>query len=132
MSETLYAEVVAGVRATIGAHTQAQDAGRTDEVAELYTSDAVLEVPGAAPVEGRDAIRAAFKGWEPTRPQLHLVSNTVVTRVGPDEATAVSDVVFLQQGESGWGVQITGRYADTLHLRDGAWQFLCRTTTYQA
>ncbi|MEW2397162.1 nuclear transport factor 2 family protein [Streptomyces sp. NPDC046862] len=132
MSESLHAEVVAGVRATLGAHTQAQDAGRTDEVAALYTSDAVLEVPGLEPIEGRDALRQAFKGWEPTRPQLHLVSNTVVTSAGENEATAVSDVVFLQRGDSGWTAQITGRYVDTLRRSDRTWRLHRRTTTYQA
>ncbi|MEU9456149.1 nuclear transport factor 2 family protein [Streptomyces sp. NPDC048277] len=131
MSETSYAEIVAGVRATIGAHTQAQDAGRTDEIVALYTPDAVLEVPGVDPLEGREAIRQAFKGWEPTLPQLHMVSNTLVTPAGEDEATAVSDVVFLQRGESGWAVQITGRYVDTLRRADGKWLFLRRTTSYQ-
>ncbi|MFJ9563883.1 YybH family protein [Streptomyces fuscichromogenes] len=132
MSETSYAEIVAGVRATIGAHTQAQDAGRTDEVAALYTPDAVLEVPGMDPVAGREAIRQAFKGWEPVLPQLHMVSNTLVTPAGAGEATAVSDVVFLQRGESGWSVQITGRYVDTLRQVDGRWLLLRRATTYQA
>ncbi|MGW5657314.1 YybH family protein [Streptomyces humi] len=131
MSETSYAATVAGVRTTIGAHTQAQDAGRTDEIAALYTSDAVLEVPGMDPLEGREAIRQAFKGWEPTLPQLHMVSNTIVTPAGEGEATAVSDVVFLQRGESGWAVQITGRYVDTLRQADGKWFFLRRATTYQ-
>ncbi|MFK0113617.1 YybH family protein [Streptomyces sp. NPDC091217] len=131
MSETTYAETVAGVRATIGAHTQAQDAGRTDEIVALYTPDAVLEVPGIDLLEGHEAVRQAFKGWEPTQPQLHMVSNTVVTPAGEGEATAVSDVVFLQRGESGWAVQITGRYVDTLRRADGKWLFLRRTTSYQ-
>ncbi|MFD0304537.1 nuclear transport factor 2 family protein [Streptomyces sp. NPDC127119] len=132
MSETPYAEVVAGVRATIGAHTQAQDAGRTDEIAGLYAPDAVLEIPGIEPVRGRDAIRQAFKGWEPTKPQLHLVSNTVVTVSAEQEATATSDVVFLQRGEAGWTAQIAGRYVDTLRRTDGVWLFHRRSTTYQA
>ncbi|MCX4815182.1 nuclear transport factor 2 family protein [Streptomyces sp. NBC_01239] len=131
MSRTPYAEVVAGVRATIGAHTQAQDAGRTDEIVALYAPDAVLEVPGTEPIEGSVAIHQAFKGWEPTKPQLHLVSNTVVTSSGEGEATAVSDVVFLQRGESSWDVQITGRYVDSLRRHDGEWQFTRRATTYQ-
>lgn len=131
MSETSYAEVVAGVRATIGAHTQAQDAGLTDEIVALYMPDAVLEVPGIEAIEGREAIHQAFKGWEPTKPQLHLVSNTVVTSSGEGDATALSDVVFLQRGESAWGVQITGRYVDTLRWHDGKWLFQRRNTTYQ-
>ncbi|WP_329260939.1 nuclear transport factor 2 family protein [Streptomyces sp. NBC_01478] len=132
MSESTQAWVVAGVRAVLGAHTQAQDAGRTDEIVALYTPDAVLEIPGMDPVEGRDAIHAAFKGWEPVKPQLHLVTNTVVTSTGEDEARALSDVVFLQRGEAGWAIGVVGHYDDTLRRQDGTWLLHRRKTTYQA
>ncbi|MFH0177648.1 nuclear transport factor 2 family protein [Streptomyces cacaoi] len=131
MSESTQAWVAAGVRAVIGAHTQAQDAGRTDDIVALYTPDAVLELPGTDPLQGHDALRAAFKGWAPTQPQLHLVTNTVVTALGPDEATATSDVAFLQRGESGWAVQVVGHYDDTLRRVDGTWLLRRRKTTYQ-
>ncbi|MFE6821050.1 nuclear transport factor 2 family protein [Streptomyces sp. NPDC057690] len=131
MSESTQAWVAAGVRAVIGAHTQAQDAGRTDDVVALYTPDAVLELPGTDPLQGHDALREAFKGWAPTQPQLHLVTNTVVTALGPDEATAASDVAFLQRGESGWAVQVVGHYDDTLRRVDGTWLLRRRKTTYQ-
>ncbi|MFE2833016.1 YybH family protein [Streptomyces mirabilis] len=131
MSESTEAWVVAGVRAVIGTHTQAQDAGRTDDVVALYTPDAVLELPGMDPIEGHDALRDAFKSWAPTQPQLHLVTNTVVTSRTEDEATAASDVAFLQRDESGWAVQLVGHYEDTLHRRDGAWRLHRRSTTFQ-
>lgn len=132
MSESTQAWVVAGVRTVLGAHTQAQDAGRTDDVVALYTTDGVLELPGMDPVEGHDALREAFKGWAPTQPQLHLVTNTVVTSSAEDEATATSDVAFLQRGESGWSVQVVGHYDDTLRRQDGTWLLSRRKTTYQA
>lgn len=132
MSESTQAWVVAGVRAVLGAHTQAQDAGRTDDLVALYTPDAVLEIPGMDPVEGRDAIHAAFKGWEPVKPQLHLVTNTVVTSTGEDEARALSDVAFLQRGEAGWAIGVVGHYDDTLRRQDGIWLLHRRKTTYQA
>ncbi|MEV7086186.1 nuclear transport factor 2 family protein [Streptomyces sp. NPDC093085] len=131
MSESVKALVSAGIRTVIGAHAQAQDAARTDELVALYTPDAVLEVPGLPPVEGRDALRAAFTGWAPATPQLHLVSNIVITSWTENEATAVSDVAFLQRGESGWQVRLVGRYDDTLTHHDGAWRFRRRATTYQ-
>jgi uncharacterized protein (TIGR02246 family) len=132
MSESTAAWVAAGVRAVIGAHTQAQDAGRTDDVVALYTPDGALELPGMDPIEGHDALREAFKGWAPTQPQLHLVTNTVITSSTEDEATAASDVAFLQRGESGWAVQVVGHYDDTLRLHDGTWLLHRRSTTYQA
>ncbi|MFD9323909.1 nuclear transport factor 2 family protein (plasmid) [Streptomyces sp. NBC_00080] len=131
MSESTQAWVVAGVRAVIGAHTQAQDAGRTDDVVALYTPDGVLELPGTDPLQGHDALRAAFKEWAPAKPQLHLVTNTVVTPSGEDEATATSDVAFLQRGETGWAVQVVGHYDDSLRRVDGTWLLTRRKTTYQ-
>ncbi|KOU59311.1 hypothetical protein ADK57_33645 [Streptomyces sp. MMG1533] len=132
MSESTQAWVAAGVRAVLGAHTQAQDAGRTDDVVALYTPDGVLELPGMDPVEGHDALREAFKGWAPTQPQLHMVTNTVVTSSAEGEATAVSDVVFFQRGEAGWAPLVVGRYDDELCRRDGTWLLRRRKTTYQA
>lgn len=133
MSEPTQALVAAGVRAVIGAHTQAQDAGRTDDIVALYASDGVLELPGMDPVVGHDALREAFKGWAPTLPQLHLVGNTVVTATGEDEAGAVSDVAFFQRGETGWAVQVVGRYEDTfVRGGDGTWLLKHRVTAFQA
>ncbi|MFJ1969437.1 nuclear transport factor 2 family protein [Streptomyces sp. NPDC087903] len=131
MSESTAAWVAAGVRGVISAHTQAQDAGRTDDIVALYTPDAVLELPGMDPVEGHDALREAFKSWAPTQPQLHLVTNTVVTSWTEEEATASSDVAFLQRGDSGWAVQIVGHYEDTLRRHEGAWLLHRRNTHFQ-
>jgi ketosteroid isomerase-like protein len=131
LSESTAEWVAAGVRGVIGAHTQAQDAGRTDAVVELYTPDAVLELPGTDPIEGHDALRDAFKSWAPTQPQLHLVTNTVITSWTSEEATAASDVAFLQRGESGWAVQLVGHYDDTLRRHEDAWRLHRRSTTFQ-
>jgi uncharacterized protein (TIGR02246 family) len=132
MSESTQAWVAAGVRAVIGAHTQAQDAGRTDDIVALYAPDGILELPGMDPVRGHDALREAFKDWAPTQPQLHLVGNTVVTVSGPDEATASSDVVFHVRGETGWAPQVVGHYEDTLRHVDGTWLIQRRVSTFQA
>lgn len=132
MSGSTEATVAAGVRATIGAHTQAQDAGRTEDVVALYTKDGVLELPGMDPLEGHDAIREAFQGWAPTQPQLHIVGNTVITSWDDEAATALSDAAFFQRGEAGWAVQVVGHYDDTFKLEDGVWKFHRRATTYQA
>ena len=132
MSDSQNSSAAAQVRVLIGAHTQAQDAGRTEEIVDLYTVDGVLDVPGFGQITGRDALRAAFEGWVPTTPQRHLVANTLITVDSDDEATASSDVAFFQRGESGWAVQVLGKYEDTLRLQDGRWLFAKRATTYQA
>ncbi|MQY21539.1 nuclear transport factor 2 family protein [Nocardia macrotermitis] len=133
MSEPTAAEVAAGVRATIGAHTQAQDAGRIDDVAAQYTADAVLEMPGVPAFEGRAAIREAFEGFSAqiTTPTRHLLANTVLTSWSADEATAESDAALFVRGENGWGVQLVGHYVDTLRRQDGGWRFRHRKTTFE-
>src|SRR5438105_15529330 len=108
-----YADVVEGVRATIAAHAQAQDDGRTDDLVALYTPDGAVEVPDMGTFEGTDALRKTFAGWEPQLPQRHMIVNTLVTDWNEQEAKAVSDVVFVLKGEAGWGVQVVARYHDT-------------------
>ncbi len=129
-TNTTFAEVAEGVRATIAAYTQALDDGRTDDVVATFCPDGACEIPGLGTHMGHDALRAAYTKWEPRRPQRHLVVNTLVTDWNDHEATAVSDVVFLLKGDSGWAVQLVGRYRDTLHPADGTWRFHRRTAEF--
>jgi len=121
-----FAEVSEGIRATLAAYTQALDDGRTDDVVATYTADGTFAMPGMGTFVGHDALRAAYEGWKPRRPQRHLVVNTLVTDWDDAQATAVSDVVFILQGrgdDTGWAVQFVARYTDTLHHTDGGWRF---------
>jgi uncharacterized protein (TIGR02246 family) len=131
MSGSTQVSVAAAVRDVIARHAQAQDGGRADDVVALYTKDGVLELPGTGPIEGHDALLATFRGWAPARPQVHLVSNTVLTSWTEQDAVAASDVVFVQRGESGWAVQVVAHYQDTFRCEDGAWRLRHRSTTYQ-
>ena len=123
---TTYAEVVEGIRATMAAYTHALDDGRTDDVVATYCRDGVFEMPGTGTFEGHDALRDAYTGWKPRAPQRHLVVNTVVTDWHDQEANAISDVVLIVKGESGWAIQFVARYHDTLHYDDGTWRFRAR------
>jgi ketosteroid isomerase-like protein len=129
MSTGTFAEVVEGVRATMAAYTHALDDGRTDDVIATYCPDGVFEGPGLGTFTGHDALREAYAGWKPRRPQRHLVVNTLVTDWSDSEAKAVSDVILLVQGESGWATQFVARYHDTLHHGDGGWRFHRRTVS---
>jgi hypothetical protein len=129
MSAT-FAEVVEGVRATIAEYTHALDDGRTDDVVATFCAEGECEIPGMGAHVGHDALRAAYARWTPRRPQRHLVVNTLVTEWDDRSATAVSDVVFLLQGDAGWAVQVVGRYTDTLHCVDGAWRFHRRAAEF--
>ena len=90
MSDTTFAEVAEGVRATLAAYTQALDDGRTDDVVATFCPDGVCDIPGMGTHAGHDALRAAYAGWAPRRPQRHLVLNTLVTDWYGDEAEAIS------------------------------------------
>jgi hypothetical protein len=125
-----YAEVVEGIRATLAAYTQALDDGRTDDVVATFCAEGVCEIPGMGTQEGHDALREAYSKWKPRRPQRHLVVNTLVTDWNDHEADAISDVIFILQGDAGWAIQIVGRYHDTLHNDDGIWRFHRRTAEF--
>ena len=124
-----FAEVVEGIRATMAAYTHALDDGRTDDVVATYCDDGVFEMPGMGTFEGHDALREAYAGWTPRQPQRHLVENTLVTDWTSHEAEAVSDVVLIVHGESGWSIQFVARYHDTLHRDGGTWKFHRRTVS---
>ncbi len=127
---TNFAEVVAGVRAAIGAYAQALDDGRTDDVVALFTTDGSCDIPGLGAHEGRAALHDAFDAVKPRVPQRHVVVNTVVSDWDAHNATATSDLIFLLKRDTGWAVQLVGRYHDTLRNDDGAWRFVRRVAEF--
>ena len=124
------ADVVEGIRATLAAYTQALDDGRTDDIVATFCPDGVCDIPGLGTYEGHDALRSAFDGWKPRQPQRHLVLNTLVCDWNDHEAHAVSDVLFILLGGSGWTIELVGRYHDTLHHAGGAWRFHRRVAEF--
>ena len=125
-----YAQIVEGIRATMAEYAQALDDGRTDDIVATFCPDGACEIPGMGTHEGHDALRAAFAGWKPRRPQRHLVVNTHVTEWKEDEARATSDVIFILKGDQGWSIQLVGRYHDVLHLVGTRWRFHRRTAEF--
>ena len=126
-----FADVAEGVRATIAAYTQALDDGRTDDVVATFCPDGVVRDPGHGHPRGprraaRGLRRSGRRGGRSATSSL----NTLVTDWNDDEATAISDVVFLLQGDAGWAVQLVGRYHDTLHHDDGTWRFHRRAAEF--
>jgi hypothetical protein len=127
-----FADVTAGVGTAISTYTQALDDGRTDDVVATFCPDGCCDIPGMGAHQGHEALRAAYSKWEPQRPQRHLVVNTLVTDWNDHEAKAISDVIFVLQGDSGWAIQLVGRYHDTLYYDDGAWRFHRRYAEFVA
>ncbi|MER7692154.1 nuclear transport factor 2 family protein [Streptomyces sp. NPDC097610] len=133
---TTFAEVQAGVLATIAAHAQAQDDGRVEDMAGCYLPDAVLEIPGIATLKGVEAIREAFSqpGWlpDPDRPQRHVTSNTVVTSWDERRAAATSDVTMIKNDGSSWSIAVVARYHDEFEESAGRWLLRRRRDEYVA
>lgn len=125
-----YAEVAEGVKRTIAAYTQALDDGRTEDVVATFCPDGSVDIPGLGNHSGHDALRQAYDRVAPRKPQRHLVLNTLLTDWNEQQATAISDVVFLFRGDAGWSVQLVGRYTDTLHAADGGWLFHSRAAEF--
>ena len=125
-----YADVVEGVRAALAAYAHALDDGRAEDVVATFCPDGVAEIPGSGTFEGQDALRKVYSGFKPRAPQRHVVVNTLVTEWDQHEASAVSDLVFLQKGETGWAVQLVGRYDDRLRFLEGTWRFQRRAMQF--
>jgi hypothetical protein len=129
-TNTTYAEVAAGVQAAIAAYTHALDDGCPDDVVATFCADGAIDIPGTGAHQGHDALLAAYSRFTPTTPTRHLVLNTHITDWRDAEASAVSDVVFIVMGESGWKIQLVGRSPDTLHHDDGTWRFHRRVAEF--
>ena len=125
-----FADVAEAVRASIAAYTQALDDGRTEDVVATFCADGVAEFSGIGTYEGHDALRDAYAGFAPQVPQRHVIVNTLVTEWSDDAARATSDIIFMVKGDTGWSVQLVGRYDDALRNEDGAWRFARRTATF--
>lgn len=124
------ATTVEGIRQTIAAYTQALDDGRTDDIVATFCPDGSIDIPFIGAHEGHDALHEVYAKLAPRVPQRHLVVNTLVVEAGEHEARAVSDVVFLLRGDSGWSVQLVGRYTDVLHHSNGDWRFHHRAAEF--
>jgi hypothetical protein len=129
-SKLAYADVVEGIRAALATYTQALDDGRTDDVVATFCSDGACTIPGQGTHEGHEALGKAYARWTPRKPQRHLVLNTLVTDWNEDEAQATSDVIFVLKDDSGWAIQLVGRYHDVLHRTDGTWRFHSRVAEF--
>ena len=74
--------------------------------------------------DGHDALRDGLRASGSRGGRSATSSSTRSSPSGTThEATAISDVVFLLQGDAGWAIQLVGRYHDTLHHDDGTWRF---------
>lgn len=115
------------------------DAHEPERLAELFTPDGVLTRPNAEPLQGRDAIRDAYRQRPAQRITRHLVTNTRVEVRSPTEASA-SSYVLLWAGESGpargpFGHpaqprQLVGEFDDRFILTPEGWRIAQRIARF--
>jgi len=125
-----FADVAEAIRNTIAAYTQALDDGRVDDVVATFCPDGVCDIAGMGTYEGHDALRGAYEGWKPRGPQRHIVANTLITDWSDNEATAISDVIFMAKTDAGWQTFTVGRYEDTFHRDGDTWKFHRRAGSF--
>ncbi|WEK45934.1 MAG: nuclear transport factor 2 family protein [Candidatus Andeanibacterium colombiense] len=96
MTEDERRAVEADCARLINHYVNCNDAQEWEQVAALYTEDAVFKRPsGGDPIVGRPAILASFLA-RPPRAQRHVIANIVVDVVSASEATAFSAIVLYQ------------------------------------
>lgn len=131
MTEEQRRAIEADCTRLINLYANGNDAGDWDAVAALYTEDGLMRRPsGGDPVVGRAAILAGFKA-RPPRTQRHVVANTVVDVLGPDEATAFSAIILYQGDVTSDGSlpqmsansPLVGWYRDRLVRTAEGWRF---------
>lgn len=117
------------IRELVAAYAQLADGGRFEELLQLFTDDARLEIDGGAVANGRDALRNFFTGTgdqlraATSRPVIrHHTSNLRITLSSPSEAEGTCYFfVVTERGPDHWG-----RYRDAYVVRDGRWLFRLR------
>jgi ketosteroid isomerase-like protein len=116
------AEATTTIRGVSNEFARLFSAGQWDSLAAMYTADAVLMVPNAPPMVGRDAIRAGFAGMggQMRSYTLTLHTDTLIAN-GP---LAVEQGRYTDSGTTTAGVATadTGKYLVQWWKTDDGWR----------
>ena len=93
------------------------NAGNGAGVAELYTEDAALMPPGAARLDGREAIQQFWQGMLDAGVRDISVATQEVEEAG-DSAVEVGTISATAPGDGDARVALTGKYI-VVYRRDG-------------
>jgi hypothetical protein len=112
------------IQQTVARYTHAGDSGRSDDFADAFTADGVMEVYGEPPISGHGAIvafleeqKTSLAGAMDRRLIRHFVSSLRIDFPSRHEATASSYFMAVTQiGPDHWG-----RYRDRFVPVDGEW-----------
>ncbi len=120
MTEAERRAIEADCARLIAHYANCNDAALWDKVVALYAEDGVMIRPTApdAPLEGRAAILAAFKG-RPPRKTRHVCSNVVIEVLSATEASGESAMILFQPD----GAPLAGSFHDRFVLTTDGWRF---------
>lgn len=115
------------------------DAGDAAGLARLFAADGVLVRPNAQPLQGRDAIQAAYAQRPADRITRHLVTNTLVEVESSTRARAMSHVLLWTgstndpsgpQGRRAHARQLVGEFEDRFVLEPEGWRIQRRDARF--
>jgi 3-phenylpropionate/cinnamic acid dioxygenase small subunit len=116
------------IRDLVARYNAKGDAGRFDELLELFCEDGVVEIPGQPERRGREAIRGLFEGVAlrtgsgGDRPARYIRHFTSTLQVDFDSHEAARGRAYYQvltdRGLDHWG-----RYVDRYRLDGESWRF---------
>jgi len=100
-------------------------AGDADAVAKCYATDAVLWLPGAPIMQGREAIRAGYVDFFAGMTIKSVTLTEMGTSSRGDEASSWGNysMVYVSKAD-GKEITDTGRYTDVSRKIDGNWQYV--------
>ena len=112
------------------------DAGDYERALALFCDDATMDRDGEC-FSGMDALRAAYAARPAGRMTRHILANTVVRLMGPDDAEATSYVTVYRHtpARSGEGPpfrlsgpDVLGEYRDRFRRTADGWRLVERIT----
>ena len=116
-------ESIESAREALARYADACDAQDLDAVCDLFTGDAVLEVPGHL-YTGGDQVRHFYReAWQEDPSQKsHFITNVKTRWLGTGRVEVDSYFLYTAAGDAssvlGWGV-----YRDTVRTTDGVGRF---------
>jgi len=111
-------ETAEAARSALFTYAQAVDTRDWSMLGEVFSEDAVVEMPGLV-LTGRTAIVEAMQGMLPTEfLTRHLIVNPQVTWKSPGRATVHATIYYAHEG-TGFEATGWGDYTDEISVTDG-------------
>jgi len=111
-------ETTEAARSALFTYAQAVDTRDWSMLGEVFSEDAVVEMPGLV-LTGRTAIVEAMQGMLPTEfLTRHLIVNPQVTWKSPGRATVHATIYYAHEG-TGFEATGWGDYTDEISVTDG-------------